>query len=145
MKTKKILVMLCVNDPDNGCDTGRVSAIEFSAQADSVNPMIKLESSYWNWGPVCRLLEGDPKRIKISRRTFPILGYRTWVGNWCWDAALVTIETANQILAYLKSQHDRKGNPYWSPDQAWTEIWEAWEKGEKIDLAKFIEKESTGA
>ena len=137
MKIKTLTLMLCVNDPNNGNHTGRVEGIEFCVPGELDAP-IKLESSYWDWGPACRRVDGG-KHLKISRRTFPIRGYSTWVGNWCWDAAIVTVETANRILAYLQSQHDPRGNSYWTVDHAYSEIYDAWEKGEAIDLQKHIE------
>ena len=137
MKPKTLTLMLCVNAPDNGNHTGRVEGIEFCVPGELDAP-IKLESSYWDWGPACRWVDSG-KHLKISRRIFPIQGYSTRVGNWCWDAAIVTVETANQILAYLQSQHDRRGNPYWTVDSGWTEIFDAWERKEPIDLQKYIE------
>lgn len=92
MDEKTIFLMFCVNEPDYGQNTGKADAFEF----DGFDTM-KIEGL-----PVtCKRIGRD--KLKISRRTFPILSYGSWIGNWCWDGARVTVETANEIAAYLKS------------------------------------------
>lgn len=112
-----IHIMLAVNDPDNGIETGYVRAIDFDDLL-----------SVWAYDPVmtCRCVGND--KLRLGRRVFPIQGYTTWVGNWCWDAVSVDIETANAI-----AEHIRKSGKF-SPEQGVIEVWDAWDNGQPIDL-----------
>lgn len=40
--------------------------------------------------------------IKVSRRRFPVIGYRYGWGNWCFDLVIMTAETAVTFMNYLK-------------------------------------------
>ena len=40
--------------------------------------------------------------VRISRRKFPIVGYKYGWGNWCWNLVIVSPETAVEIIDYLK-------------------------------------------
>ena len=101
--------LLC-NNPDNGNFTGRVEALDIG------DGILKLDNKYWPpRGPALRYdfkacgecrgwgagqVEG---RVKVSRRFFPVVGYKYGWGNWCWDLIVMTPETAVPFLNYLKS------------------------------------------
>lgn len=111
-----MLLMLAVNNPDNGCDSGRVCAITFEYE-NSPDFALELEDG----DMVCRR-ESDGS-LRIGRRRFPIHGYATWVGNWCWDCARVTTETAQEIAEYLRASGK------WHLLSGYEELFEAWESG----------------
>lgn len=83
-------VMFCINDPDNGVDTERAHAFAF-------NRHLELEGDEI----VVRRLKNN--RLRIGRRIFPFEKYKSWVGNWCWDAAEFNMTNSNNIANYLRS------------------------------------------
>jgi hypothetical protein len=82
---------ILVNNPDNGVDTGYVEAFDFAA-------MLHLHGL-----PLRCTVDTTRLKVRISRRLFSIEKYDTWVGNWCWDAMEVSLETASQIAEYVRS------------------------------------------
>lgn len=105
-----ILVMLAVNNWRNGSHQGFIDQIEF-------DDWLKLEGLR----TACR--HEKDGTLRIGRRHFPIRGYGTWVGNWCWDAARVTTEVAQEIAEYLRA------SGRWSCFEAEEHVFEAWENG----------------
>lgn len=83
-------VMFCINDPDNGVDTERAHAFAF-------NRHLELEGDEI----VVRRLKNN--RLRIGRRIFPFEKYKSWGGNWCWDAAEFNMTNSNNIANYLRS------------------------------------------
>ncbi len=71
-----------------------------------------------------RFSDGDGW-IKISRRKFPIARYKTWVGNWCWDAVSVTISVAIDIVTYLRGLG-------WKMEGGDCHLGDLWDSGEKF-------------
>lgn len=112
-----ILIMFAVNELDYGQNTGKADAFEFDGF-----DTLKIEGL-----PVCCKRIGNDM-IRISRRKFPIISYRSWIGNWCWDGARVTIETANQIANYLRSTGK------FECVEGEESIYTAWNNGIPIDL-----------
>lgn len=86
---------LCCNDPHNGSPTGRVTAIEVQTKDSS----LELESRFWDWGP--KLFHGDGF-IRIGGKKVRITSYRTWAGNWCWDAVRANSEDVVSLLNWPK-------------------------------------------
>lgn len=113
-----IFLMFCTNDPDNGSHTGRSDSFEF-------DDLMRLEGG----SVVCRHIGNS---IKIHRRKYPILSYGSWIGNWCWDGARVTVETANAIANYLQSLDE------FSCNEAEEGLYEAWQAKQPIDFGKVI-------
>lgn len=104
-----VSIALCCNDPDNGNFTGRFDAVDIGSEILKLDnkyyppkaPRLRYEmksqgtQSGWGASPV----EG---RIKVARRYFPVIGYKSWWGNWCWDCVLLEPEVALRFLNYLK-------------------------------------------
>lgn len=81
-------VMLCCND-DRGNATGRVSELEVGDEiriACTGNP------------PTMRLSAGS---VKIGRVSYACRDHSTWVGNICWDAVTMDMDTVSLLLAAL--------------------------------------------
>lgn len=91
----EIMIMLAVNDPDNGVRTSRCRSI---AIADALH----LEMDYENRSMNC-VIDLKAKTVKLCRRTYPILRHHSWVGNWCWDAVWVAPDVAAQITNYIRT------------------------------------------
>lgn len=91
-------VMLCCNDWRNGNFLGRAESVEIhdvsleggSVTCNWINKRINSAKSY----------EGT-STLRIGRLLVPCLGYKTWVGNWCWDCATVRAVHALKIINYL--------------------------------------------
>ncbi len=129
---KSILIEFACNDPRNGNDTGRVGKIQLQIGGECA---AELDCGFWPPSQFPRFSAGVPpdRWIKISRRTFLILNYTTWVGNWCWDAAGVTPAVAADILNYLRELG-------WHNEGGFCEIGQKWDRGEKFmasDIAAF--------
>lgn len=97
---KHIDLMLCVNDPDNGVDTGRVDGIDVAFVG---NPESLLELR--GQPLVCRTIQGAdgrPHILRVGRVNAAIITYQGWVGNWCWDMARVNLEDALRVINYVQ-------------------------------------------
>jgi len=104
--SKPVSIAFCCNHPDTGNFTGQFGAVHIGEEllelhAQSTEPSLsfhfKAEDGQ-GFGP--RHAQGH---IKVSRRTFPIIGYKWGWGNWCWDLVIVTPRTAVNLINYLKS------------------------------------------
>jgi hypothetical protein len=90
--------MLCVNDPERGEPTGRVVKIDVRAREG----LIEVEApGYPEHGPVCRLDLTYGLDVRVGRCRYPCVGYRSQVGNWCWDEAQMRHSQARRLLARL--------------------------------------------
>lgn len=130
MDEETIQISLCLNNPNNGEPMRQLWAIDFDS-------LIHLESNIMP-DPGVTCYRCDDHHVRIGRRKFPIIGYAFWVGNWCWDAIAVSIETANNILAYIQSLRIRDFKKY-GLEEAQTELWDAYEHSDKIDLSEFMD------
>lgn len=107
-----IHLTLCTND-DHGEQSGFVTAIH-------LDDALELE---------CHLIPSNTRirfekgRMKISRRWFPILGSRGWVGNIFWTGVAVSPQVAADIFNYVK------GLRYWDSVGGWVEISDKWDAG----------------
>lgn len=118
-----ITVMLCCNDPNNGLFLGKAESIEVG-DIELEGPSIAIsykEQKLSRASP----MEGE-HTLRIGRLQVPALGYKTWVGNWCWDAAKVRGVHALRILNFLAAK------PHWHCTQAVCEIYEAFNDRRKI-------------
>ena len=96
---KLVIVSLATNDPDNGNETDRVTAVQLYDDA--------LDLQWGEWpqssAPRWSIKNG---RLKISRRKFAVKSTKDWYGNWCWTGVWMEAEEAVKLLNYL-SQDDR--------------------------------------
>lgn len=119
--------LLCVNG-EGGLPSGRIEGVDFMGVGE-----VRLELRACIWPPsACpRFSRLSDSRIRISRREFPVLGYKEWVGNWCWDEVLLPPSDGADLLNYLKSigwQCEGGMSPYF-------EMWMAGEKWRPSDAA----------
>ena len=116
-------VMLACNDPDNGNWTGKadmveIEGIELEGRAVSVDHYPR---------KMRKALSGEGiETLRIGRCVVPSLGYRRWVGNWCWDCAHVRAMNALHILNYLVSRG-------WRCTAGTCEVADAIDAGKAID------------
>ena len=124
-----LTLALCCNDPDNGNFEGYAESIEIHD--------VELE------GPrvTCNHLPGKPPKgshkfegedgLRVGRCVIPCLDYKTWYGNWCWDAARVRAVHALRVLNYLV---EKRG---WHCVQAGTEIFEAINERHRVTVQEW--------
>jgi hypothetical protein len=86
----RVRIDVCCNDPDNGLFDHRAAAIQL--QGD----LLELAASDFR-GPTFREF---PDHIKLSRRRFPTLATKVWLGNWCWNGYWMDAVDAVELLSY---------------------------------------------
>lgn len=83
--------MFACND-ERGNFTSKVDMVDFF---DERGFEAKLQ------GPAVALAKRDETKVRVSRRLFRITGYRSFVGNVCWDEVGMGQGEAKRLLAYL--------------------------------------------
>jgi hypothetical protein len=129
-------IAFCCNDPDNGCFTGFVSAIQVGD--------LELMSRRW-WlskpGPRLRIKDG---RFTLAGKAWPFVASKSYYGNWCWDAYWVEPEVCADFLIWLH------GRQLFDVDCAETRVFNLW-RGDgpllshRDFLARYFGKPSTYA
>lgn len=123
-----LTVMLCCNDYRNGNYLGYVESIEIEE--------ITLEGARmrigWDDKPPrgAKSYEGEAT-LRIGRLRVPALSYKTWVGNWCWDAAWVRGIHALRILNFLAAKE------HWHCTEAPCEVYEAFNDRRIVTVAEW--------
>lgn len=87
----RVRVGLLVNDYRSGNHTRQADTIELDDG----------ETLQLSGQPIACYRQGR-HYLKFGRMVIRLLGYSTWVGNWCWDSALFKIEDAARIINYCK-------------------------------------------
>lgn len=113
-----VYTMLCCNDPSNGLPLNKVCSIE-------INDCLELECRYSDWSPS---LSGDKDFIRIGGYKLICAGYRTWVGNWCWDGCYVRL---SDLFRFFNSYRVRKWFDCTSGEQR---LFNLWDSGGKFDI-----------
>jgi len=117
-----IEISLCVND-ERGINIG-LQAIEFG-------PWLKLESAS-GLLPVCKCA-CDGRQLAIDGVRWPVLDYRRYAGNVCWDAVRMSPVMADSFLAYI--QREYRGQ--WCLTEAVPDVQRAWDNGEDVHLLEW--------
>lgn len=123
----RIDLMICVNDPDNGCDTERVDGID--VESEGTDQLLELRGQPL----VCRTFQdpgGKVVQLQIGRLKMPVYGYGSWVGNWCWDCARVDLADAVRVINYVQ----RRG---WDCEAGWTSLYEAFAEGKEFSVEQL--------
>lgn len=93
-----ITIMLCCNDYRNGEFLGYAENIEID-EVEMVGGRVAVRGGL-EPPATSKPIEGE-EGLRIGRIVVPCLSYKTWVGNWCWDAAQVRAVHALKIVNYL--------------------------------------------
>ena len=123
---KMITVSVCCNDPDNGNFDGHVSAIEIHGIEGCD---VSLEPRTYP-SPLFRWLDNPPKwhdaretmGFKVARFRFACAPYKSWYGNWCWDAVKMSGVEVLRLCRVLCQAR-------WSCSEAGIEFAQAWDMG----------------
>lgn len=113
-----VRILLATNDHRNGQPTGTVGALE-------IPDVISLEAPHPE--PPCVIYPyRTPPHVEIEGAPYAILGYASWVGNWCWDAVTVSDDDAVDILDRLRKTER------WTITEGAHAVFGKWKRGEKI-------------
>lgn len=118
-----IELMLCVNDVDNGLHTGRVDGIDLY----DGEIVLSLRGQPLKCD-VVKSRTGKGRSLQIGHIYVPLVSYGTWVGNWCWDSAEVSIGDAVRVVNYLRKRK-------WDCEQGYSNLYEMYHAGQDISLA----------
>ena len=136
MTAPYVSIHLCCNRVEDGEPGAGLTKIEFHPPGAAGDACLSLETQFsgsdFGLSPVCTCSYANG-RLRLGRRTFPVRGYQTWAGNWCWDMAHVDPAVANAILRHVRSLAV-KGRPSLRPDQGWEELWDAYQAGQEIEF-----------
>lgn len=107
------LAIAC-NDYRHGVCDGLCRAIALA------EGMLTLESPYddrhLRFGLACDVrVRGRRHLVLGARRCWPIIGSRRWVGNWCWNAYLMSAADAADMLNFVASKGYR-------PTSGWVDL-----------------------
>lgn len=124
-----ILVMLCVNDPDNGSPLGLIDGVEIGELP------LRLEGPQGfdrEFGPIgTTSFASTSSTITVGGQVFRHRGYSTWVGNWCWDAAHMTVDAVLALLNHLKAEG-------WDCHEAEESLYERWRRPQPLTMTDLI-------
>lgn len=114
---------MCCNDGRDGSPLGKSDTLEFDF-GDG------FEATFEGLTVVTRD-DGD-SHIKLGRLRIPYSAYKTWHGNWCWDAVRVSRFDAVRAVNYLLARG-------WRCTEGPQEIYEAKEVTME-DMEKWLNK-----
>lgn len=130
--SERIVVSLCTNNPRNGDDTGRVSAVHLDDEA--------IELAWGEIGSEPRYsFHGDSLGYSmfLGRKRFRVLGKTDWYGNWCWTGVPMEAQEVVKLLNHL-SKDDR-----WHCEGGWCDLTDAFTDG-KVTLELLQGRRSGG-
>jgi hypothetical protein len=129
-KKISVRVMLCINSEANGMCIDRLRAFEIEDPIDH-DTLITVHGPYPDRAcPVFRHVKVN--QIQIGRRRYKTHGYRNWVGNWCWDCAILSIEDAVDVLNMLHARGD------FHCEEARSDFYDQWNGGGKFTGADVL-------
>lgn len=85
-KPLRVVVSFACND-ERGNLTERVESVAVGMDAVTLA------------GPPLAYREGA--KVQVGRRRFAHHGMSDWVGNWCWNGAMMDVAEARRLVAYL--------------------------------------------
>jgi hypothetical protein len=121
-----ITVSFCCNDPDSGNFDGRIAGVEIHG-ADGCD--VTLEPRTYP-SPRFAWLVDPPKPhdtretmgFKVARFRFRCAPFKSWYGNWCWEAVKMSGVEVLRLCRVLCQAG-------WSCSEAGIEFAETWDKG----------------
>ena len=121
-------LMLAVNDPANGVATEHIDAVQLYMRDNPVEPLLSLQGRPVHYHSYTSAQGHKIRTLVIGHLHCRVLGYATWVGNWCWDMAQINAADAARILHYLR----RRG---WTCEGGATALFDRYMDGREITVA----------
>jgi hypothetical protein len=122
-----IHVDFACNDPDNGNPVGKFHQLQVQAGVDDM----EFEGPCYQRDGVIFRMEGE--MAHVGRLRIPVLAYRSWVGNWCWDRIYVSWVHALEIINYLGKLEKQGWHMSCGPEQ----LFEAFNERHAITPAEW--------
>jgi len=129
MKENEVGIMLAVNDVRNGLPRATVRQIHIGDE------LLELEGPPLRWGiPGGRTLNiaSGSKLPLTSYHSFALKGFQQWVGNWCWDRAVIRVEHLPRFLRVLMDAG-------WDCISGESALFEMWQSGETPGIDELKE------
>lgn len=129
VEKRTVGVMFACNDYRNGNRTAWVDAVE-------IPDWIRVEGPRLHYGTevvrasVGALGDTAPRRrwyLHVGRSHYYAARYQTWVGNWCWDLATLSLADANRLFEMLR----RRG---WGIEEGASGLFDRWQSHEPLGL-----------
>jgi len=120
MGENEVGIMLAVNDPSNGLPRHSVDHIHIGDE------LLELEGPPLQWGKTSGGTLNIASRSRqpiTSYHSFALRGYQQWVGNWCWDRAVIRVEHLPRFLRILMDAS-------WDCISGESSLFEMWRQGE---------------
>ncbi|WP_018265535.1 hypothetical protein [Methylosinus sp. LW4] len=117
-KERKIYLDFACND-ERGLFRGRATMAHFRMIGARELDGCDLSHDDWERGAAFGLVDGE---LRMHRRRFPILGWREWHGNWCWNRYALTRADGLALL------HAMAASGAWSCDGGFTRICDWWDR-----------------
>lgn len=89
---RRVRVDIACNDPDSGIFAGVAEQIQIGQE------LIELEAVHVR-APRFVDLGGT---FRLAGKVWPYQSSKEWIGNWCWNAYWLRIETAVEFLVWLQ-------------------------------------------
>ena len=97
--TLPVAIDLACNDPDSGLFAGRIQGVQIYYRCG--DPLVELEPRTTRAPLLTRLGEG---RLRISGKSWPIVGSKEWFGNWCWNRYWFDRGVAADLLIWMQAR-----------------------------------------
>lgn len=110
LRRPHVELMLCCNDHRNGMHTGRVDGADLMYGGDIALAL--------RGRPLTCKLMGDI--LQIGHVKVQPITYQTWVGNWCWDSAKLSLDDAARVLTYLRKRA-------WDCEMGYKALWDIYD------------------
>lgn len=115
-----IEVMLCCNNPNNGCFAGRLYAIE-------IGPNMTFSGVGYS-DRDCMRMRWLTDKVALGGRHFEVSNHKEWVGNWCWDRVHMPGEDVLKLLNWPRfrrffelAEAEVRLSNWWHAKQPWTD------------------------
>lgn len=118
-----IALHLCHNNPRNGIPRGVLMSLSIGGDR------LTLDSPWIDRGLKC---EVGPTRLFLGKRKeWPHVGYRTWVGNWCWDTVYFAPNVAAEVIGFALARG-------YTPSVGDCALWDKIDRGEPLTAADLL-------
>lgn len=98
-------LMIACNDPENGSFDGILRGIQLgNSEILDLECCIVDEEDGFELDGLDIEVTSDNNYLKVKSETtytVPLLGRKSWVGNWCWDCVLVDLSELTKFLNWL--------------------------------------------
>lgn len=122
-----------------GCNNPRDGQFMDRCALFDLDGELSIESNIYKgddlWGAKIRRADN---LVTIHRRSFRVVGWDYWVGNWCWDVARMVPDEAAKLLSYLRALQC-SGSPWYGCSEGAEPLFDLWLSGKKITQDSLLD------